>query len=138
MPDPEATDPLRDDVRSAWHRWIDMLVPLRPALHGYCRRLTGNLWDAEDLVQNTLLRAFAHWGVTYPGVRNPRGYLLRTATNVWIDTMRRRRVEARAAGPDLDPPAGGAAPDASTDVRDAGHRLLQRLSPQERAAVVLK
>jgi RNA polymerase sigma-70 factor (ECF subfamily) len=46
-------------------------------------------------------------------------------------------VEA-AAGPDLDPPASGAEPDASTDVRDAGHRLLQRLSPQERAAVVLK
>jgi hypothetical protein len=69
---------------------------LRPALHGYCRRLAGNLWDAEDLAHDTLLRAFGQWGVTTPEIRNPRAYLLRTATNVWIDTLRRRETEARA------------------------------------------
>ena len=41
MPDAETPDALRDDLRAAWHRYIDVLVPLRPALHGYCRRLTG-------------------------------------------------------------------------------------------------
>ena len=65
-----------------WHNFIDALMPLRPGLHAYCRKLTGNLWDAEDLVQETLLRAFGHWGVIYPGIRDPRACLLKTATNV--------------------------------------------------------
>jgi RNA polymerase sigma-70 factor (ECF subfamily) len=133
------TDTLRDDLRTAWHRYVDMLVPLRPALYGYCRRLAGNLWDAEDLVQDTLLRAFGRWGVTYPEIRDPRAYLLRTATNVWIDTVRRRETEARSpiTNPDVSS-APSASPETSSEVRDAGSRLLQRLSPQERAALVLR
>ncbi len=136
---PEMDDGLRDELRTAWHRYVDTLVPLRPALHGYCNRLTGNLWDAEDLVQDTLLRAFGQWGVTQPSIRNPQAYLLRTATNVWIDKLRRRDTAARAPTAELDEVA---TPEtslaASRDVREAGTRLLQRLPPQERAAVVLK
>jgi RNA polymerase sigma-70 factor (ECF subfamily) len=62
MAEGETSDPLRDALCTAWHLYVDALVPVRPALHGYCRRLTGNLWDAEDLVQDTLVRAFAQWG----------------------------------------------------------------------------
>ena len=139
MAEGEVPDTLGDDLRTAWHRYVDLLIPLRPALYGYCRRLTGNVWDAEDLVQDALLRAFGHWGVTYPAIQNPRAYLLRTATNVWIDTLRRRQTEARASMADpADATAPGPDPGRSSDVRDAGARLLQRLSPQERAAVVLK
>jgi RNA polymerase sigma-70 factor (ECF subfamily) len=87
------------------------------------------------------VRAFSQWGVAEGDVRNPRAYLLRAATNVWIDHVRRRETEARAlaagAGTDAGPGAGPA-PDQSARVRDAGERLLQRLSPQERAAIVLK
>jgi RNA polymerase sigma-70 factor (ECF subfamily) len=127
---------MQDDVRGAWHRYIDLTAPLRPALHGYCRRLTGNLWDAEDLVQDTLLRGFGALGHVHHSIQNPRAYLLRTATNLWIDTVRRRVLEAaalatRAAEPGGDAPAPGAA-------RDVGVALMQRLAPQERAAVVLK
>ncbi len=139
MGDPENPDVLRDELRTAWHRYVDMLAPLRPALHGYCRRLTGNLWDAEDLVQDTLLRTFGHLGFINHDIRNPRAYLLRTATNVWIDEQRRRQIESRA--PAIDPddaPDPDVDPSRSSSVHDAGERLLQRLSPQERAAVVLK
>jgi RNA polymerase sigma-70 factor (ECF subfamily) len=139
MAEHEIPDALGPDLRTTWHRYVDALVPLRPALHGYCRRLAGNLWDAEDLVQETLLRAFGQWGVTAPGIRNPRAYLLRTATNVWIDQLRRREREARAPSTSPDEtPAHGADPTMAREVRDAGSRLLQRLSPQERAALVLK
>jgi RNA polymerase sigma-70 factor, ECF subfamily len=129
-------DELRDDVRAAWHRYIDVIAPLRPVLHGYCRRLTGDVWDAEDLVQDTLLRAFGTLGSVFTRIENPRAYLLRTATNLWIDAVRRRGTEAVAladAAPD-PAPAG----DTAAAVRDAGTVLLQRLAPQERAAVVLK
>ena len=138
MAEPESPDVLRDELRRAWHRYIDLLAPLRPALHGYCRRLAGNLWDAEDLVQNTLLRAFGHLGFMHREIRNPRAYLLRTATNVWIDAQRRRKTEV-AADTSLSPePEVAPGPGAVGDVRDAGSRLMQRLSPQERAAVLLK
>jgi RNA polymerase sigma-70 factor, ECF subfamily len=139
MSDVDVPATLHADLRTAWHRWVDMLVPLRPALYGYCRRLTGNVWDAEDLAQETLLRAFGRWGVTTPAIREPRAYLLRTATNAWIDTLRRRETEARAPAVDPDQtPATSGDPTMAAGVRDAGARLLQRLSPQERAAVVLK
>jgi len=58
---------------------------------------------------------------------------------VWLDTLRRRQTEAR--NPDMHPDETGTSdpsPETSSEVRDAGSRLLQRLSPQERAAVVLK
>src|SRR5262249_32887764 len=139
MPDVEIPEVLRDDLRAAWHRYVDMLVPLRPDLHRYCRRLAGNIWDAEDLAQDTLVRAFGRWGVTYPEVREPPAYLLRPATNVWIDPLRRRDTESLAHP--LHPeqlPAPGTNPETASAVRDASARLLQALSPQERAALVLK
>ena len=104
MADAELPDALRDELRAAWHRYLDLVAPLRPALHRYCRRLTGNLWDAEDLVQETLLRAFGTLGSLHQRVENPRAYLFRAATNVWIDTLRRRGTEADA----LAAQAGGA------------------------------
>jgi RNA polymerase sigma-70 factor (ECF subfamily) len=127
---------LRDELRAAWHRYVDLTAPLRGDLHRYCRRLTGNLWDAEDLVQETLLRAFSRLGQVHHEVRNPRAYLLRTATHSWIDSLRRRasESEAQAALP-APAPQGGVGPGL---LRDAGSALLGRLAPQERAAVLLK
>jgi RNA polymerase sigma-70 factor (ECF subfamily) len=136
MGEAEIPDQLRDGLRTAWHHYVDLLAPLRPDLHRYCRRLTRNLWDAEDLAQETLLRAFATLGSVHHQIRNPRAYLLRTATHAWIDTVRRRDSEAAAlAAPAREEPARAESPGA---VRDAGAALLRRLAPQERAAVVLK
>jgi RNA polymerase sigma-70 factor (ECF subfamily) len=131
----ELPDALRDELRAAWHRYVDRVAPLRPALHALCRRLTGNVWEAEDLVQDTLLRGFATLGSVHHPIQNPRAYLFRTATNLWIDAQRRRGGEAHALG-GAEAPGGPAPPDAGA--REAGERLLQRLAPQERAAVVLK
>lgn len=127
---------LRDELRTAWHRYVDLSAPLRPALHGYCRRLTGNPWDAEDLVQETLLRAFATLGSIHHEIENPRSYLLRVASNLWIDAARRRESESRALAAQAEDvahhePAPGA-------LRDVGRAVMERLAPQERAAVVLK
>lgn len=126
---------LQGDLRAAWHRYVDLTAPLRPALHSYCRRLTGNLWDAEDLVQDTLLRAFATLGSIHHEVANPRAYLLRVASNLWIDATRRRESEARALEGSALAGESASTPGA---LRDAGRVLLERLAPQERAALVLK
>jgi RNA polymerase sigma-70 factor (ECF subfamily) len=136
MGDAKVPDALVDELRGAWQRYIDLLIPLRPGLHRYCRRLTGNLWDAEDLAQDTLLRAFATLGSMHQSIENPRAYLFRTATNGWIDTLRRRGSESDALAAQPGPAAASAPPPGA--VRDAGATVLQYLSPQERAAVVLK
>ena len=136
MSELELPDALRDDMRAAWHRYLDLVAPARPALHAYCRRLTRNVWDAEDLVQDALLRAFGSLGLHHEPVRNPRGYLLRIATNAWIDTLRKRKSESEALAQQERPESDS--PETAAQVRDAGARLLQRLAPRERAAVVLK
>jgi RNA polymerase sigma-70 factor, ECF subfamily len=128
---------LGSELGLAWRRFVDLVAPERPALYAYCRRLTGSVWDAEDLAQDSLLRAFGRWGVTYPPIKDPRAYLLRTATNVWIDALRHRQSEAKAL---LRSHELSDAPhqNESLEFRDASAKLLRMLSPQEQAALVLK
>lgn len=71
-----------DELCGAWHHDVGLTAPLSPVLHNCCRRLAGNLWDAEDLVQDTLLRAFGALGHIHHQIASPRAYLLRTATNL--------------------------------------------------------
>ena len=136
MADIELPGGLQYELRGAWHRYLDLLAPIRPALHGYCRRLTGNLWDAEDPVQDTLLRGFGALGHVHHQIQNPRAYLLRMAAHLWIDGVRRRVIEVAAIAAQAAEP-GSATPQPGA-VRDAGVALLQRLAPKERTAVVLK
>ena len=139
MGDTQSNDPaLAQELKTAWHRLVDVLVPLRPGLHAYCRKLTRNLWDAEDLVQDTLVRAFGQWGVSYPPIRDPRAYLLRTATNVWIDAIRRRETVANAPPDATATTVPAASVEMAAHVRQASAHALQHLSPQETAAIVLK
>ena len=137
MDDFQLSDDMRDEMRAAWHRYLDRVEPFRPLLHGYCRRLTRQLWDAEDLAQETLIRGFHRLAYHHDPIENPRAYLLRVATHAWIDHLRRRESEERLTPP--PPPEAGPDPAATAGVaRDAGTTLFQRLAPRESAAVILK
>ncbi len=142
MEDIELNDQLRRGLVSAWHEFLEALDPIRPDLYRYCRRLTGNIWDAEDLVQETLLRAFGHLSQVLYSIKHPRTYILRMASNLWIDTMRRRASEADALALHANDPSNATAPASSaaeaSELREAGARLMLSLAPQERAVVVLK
>lgn len=130
------TEQIDRTLRAAWHGFVDATAAHRPVLHNVCRRLAGNLWDAEDLVQDTLINAFGRWGIAHPPIRDARAYLLRTATHLWIDRLRRRDAERRALAMPGDETA--TLPSDPTNIRAAGEQLLHLLSPQERAALVLK
>ena len=123
---------LAEEVRGSWHHFVDVFEPLRPDLYRYTRYLTRSAWEAEDLVQDTLARAFVTLGCTSQPPANPKAWLFRVASNVWIDRIRRTR-EAPGEIPDV---AGELEPDGID--RDAAAHLIGRLAPQERAAVVLK
>ncbi len=120
-------------VRGSWHRFLDTYEPLRPELYRYCRQLTRNPWDAEDLAQDALLRAFATLGQLGEAPVRPRAWLFRVASNLWIDRLRRRRPEQP-----LQEEAARATASHPLAAREAAGTLLVRLSPQERAALVLK
>ena len=124
-------------IRGPWRRYIDRLAEHRPALHAYCRRLTGNVWDGEDLVQDTLLRVFSLLGKTDARLENPKAYLIRTATNLWIDRVRRSAREQAAMALE-QPEAVSVAPREPADGRPAAKALFEMLHPQERAAILLK
>jgi RNA polymerase sigma-70 factor, ECF subfamily len=137
------TDSISNDdsrrLRRAWFDYLDTLEPLRAPLHDYGLRLTGNVWDAEDLVQETLLKGFAMIGRgdlhgSGSPVANSRAYIFRVATNLWTDAERRRQRERLAlAQVDVGPASPGPQP-----LRDAAARLFAAATPQARAAVVLK
>lgn len=128
---------IRDQARAAWHSYIDFFVPFRPELFRYCRRLTGDVWDAEDLVQETMLNGFGVLG-RVNSVVNPSGYLVRIATNLWLDAVRRREVAERAAERERDEQVTNQAKADPGEVRHAAAALMHMLGPQERAAFLLK
>ncbi|HEY3593739.1 MAG TPA: sigma-70 family RNA polymerase sigma factor [Polyangiaceae bacterium] len=122
---------LSGTVRQSLQRFLDVYEPLRPELYRYCRYLTASPWDAEDLAQDALARAFATLGQMTDAPPNPRAWLFRVASNLWIDQRRRVREAPESA----KEPSQFEEPRAS---REAAGTLIARLSPQERAAVVLK
>jgi RNA polymerase sigma-70 factor (ECF subfamily) len=141
MADPDSPFSVQPQVRPPWRRYLDALAPLRPDLHRYCCRLTGNLWDGEDLAQDTLVRVFSLLGKIDADLQNPRAYLIRTATNLWIDRMRRQSREREVLAAERSeavglPPVNDLSQ--ATEVREATGRFFQRLAPRERAAVLLK
>ncbi|GAA5126932.1 RNA polymerase subunit sigma-70 [Haloechinothrix salitolerans] len=143
---------------------VEDLEAHRAALTGYCYRLLGSAADTDDAVQETLIRAYRKID-SYDSVRAKlTTWLHKIATNVCIDML--RGASKRALATDLGPAADGSdlgaplpsdrfvepMPDARlfgvTDpadrvvaretVRLAFIAALQRLSAQQRAALVLR
>ena len=134
----------------------------RRELLAHCYRMTGSLYDAEDLVQETYLRAWKAYD-RFEGKSSVRTWLHRIATNTCLTALeaRQRRplptglgapdsdptaeLEARPEVPWLEPlPDGDDSTDPSTvvgtreSVRLAFIAALQHLSPRQRAVLVLR
>ncbi|MBS2011720.1 MAG: sigma-70 family RNA polymerase sigma factor [Deltaproteobacteria bacterium] len=125
---------LASALRSSWNGFLDTYEPLRSDLYRYCRHLTRSPWDAEDLAQDAMARAFVTLGQLGQPPANPRAWLFRVASNLWLDQLRRRRSET-AAGGEVEETAVASDPRLA---REAAGTLIGGLAPRERAAVVLK
>ena len=135
-------------------------------LAGYCYRMLGSPLDAEDAVQDTMLRAWREFG-RFEGRSSLTTWLHRIATNVCIDMLRKRgrrtmpmelQPPTRAEGAQIPPPltertwvlpipdamlADGTADPAEQVVSRETVRLafvaaLQRLTPRQRAVLILR
>lgn len=77
-------------ARNLYASFIESIEEYRSALWKYCMHLTSNTWDAEDLVQETLMKTFVSLGqIKHPVI--PKSYLFRIASNTWIDQHRKTR-----------------------------------------------
>src|SRR5215475_16117532 len=78
------------------------------ALYAHALRLvSGDRQRAEDLVQETLLRAWRHPGAMDPDRGSVRAWLFTTARNLAIDSWRRRSVRVTEVITDTPPEAPG-------------------------------
>ena len=121
------------------------LIALLPRLRRYARALAGDAGRADDLVQDTLERAWTKSALFRPG-SDLRAWLFALMHNVYLNGVRRRIPGDAQSGsgraPDLDddPLASLVDPTASAEadaaVSDIG-RALACLADEQRAAILL-
>src|SRR5204863_4562869 len=73
---------------------FDQLETHRPALTGHCYRMLGSAFDADDAVQETMVRAWRGLG-RFDGRASLRTWMYRIATNVCLDVLSDRSRRAR-------------------------------------------
>ncbi|QDO86933.1 sigma-70 family RNA polymerase sigma factor [Ornithinimicrobium ciconiae] len=134
----------------------------RRELLAHCYRMSGSAHDAEDLVQETYLRAWRAYD-RFEGRSSMRTWLYRIATNVCLTALEgraRRPLPTGLGQPSSDPDAplsepqevpwlsplpdamGGSVPEDAAEQRESVHlafiAALQHLPPRQRAALVLR
>lgn len=135
-------DSILSQLEESRRRFLALVNDVRPDLHRYCARMTGSIVDGEDVVQDTLARAYYELSELkeLPAMRS---WLFRIAHNRALDYLRRyeRRMgeplevaEEMAADDAVEPDV---ALERDEAVRAAISRFLE-LAPAQRSCVILK
>jgi RNA polymerase sigma factor (sigma-70 family) len=105
----------------------ELLQEYVPRVYRFALRLTHDPHAAEDLTQETFLRAWRHRGL----LRRPealRVWLFRIAANLWRDQLRRGKLPVAQAGPlPIDFASNTPAPERSVEDQDDLRRALEAL-----------
>ena len=149
------------------HAFRDLVGPYRSELHAHCYRMLGSVHDADDALQDALVRAWR--GLSrFAGRGSLRSWLYTIATNTCLDLIAARPSRilpidyGPAADPDSDPDQpllesawmepypddqlgledGQSAPEARYEQREAVElafiAALQHLPPRQRATLILR
>jgi RNA polymerase sigma factor (sigma-70 family) len=135
-----ASDSIVSDLQEGRRRFLELVEDVRADLHRYCARMTGSIADGEDVVQDTLARAYYELS-ELKEVPALRPWLFRIAHHRALDFL--RRYDRRMRDPlevamdlaDDDQPDNRLAREEA--VRAAVSRFLD-LAPAQRSCVILK
>lgn len=135
-------DAILGTLEEARRQFLALVDEVRPELHRYCTRMTGSVADGEDVVQDTLARAYYQLS-ELKALPPLRPWLFRIAHNRAIDRWRHdayRQAEPLDAASEI---AGDEAfePDQALARHQAVHAALSlflQLAPAQRGCVILK
>ena len=122
---------------SGWEQVVERLVAERgEALTRYAFYVSGSHEDAADLVQDALVKTFGRLRNGFT-VDSAEAYVRRAILTTWVDRTRRstrwRRIAHLTVVPDT-----GDTPTDDSEARIDLHEELRKLSPRERACLVLR
>lgn len=131
--------------------FVRLTAPYRQQLHTHCYRILGSLHDADDALQEAMLRAWRGIGRFQPQAPLS-AWLYRIATNVCLRMLEQRsREHGRAVDAHLEPypdrlleelPSPALGPEDAVEQRDriglAFVTAMQLLPPKQRVTVVLR
>lgn len=137
MTEPVAVTLLATADVEAHQHFVELVAEVRPDLFRYCARLTGSVFDGEDIVQETLAKAhLALGGMAEPPALKP--WLFRIAHNAAMDFL--KRYERKHVELVADPPETSEPEDSGVDAELLEAALVRfvALPPAQRSALVLK
>lgn len=120
----------------AHQQFVDLVNEVRPELFKYCARMTGSIFDGEDIVQETLARAYSSLrGAHHPPLKP---WLFHVAHNAAMDFLKRH--ERKHVTLMAEPPDASDEDESATDAALLEAALLRFvvLPPLQRSALVLK
>jgi RNA polymerase sigma-70 factor (ECF subfamily) len=133
--------PLAEPASRAADDGSEVFAPLRRRLFGIAYRVLGRWAEAEDVVQDVWVR----WQRYDRGaILNPTAFLVTATTRLAINATQTARVRRETSVGDWSPECTDSGGDPASEVVNAEdlecgiHLLLERLSPTERAAFVLR
>jgi RNA polymerase sigma-70 factor (ECF subfamily) len=106
-----------------------------PRLRRYARALVGDRYVADDLVQDTLERAWNKFYLWRPG-SDLRAWLFTIMHNVFVNQARRRRKEFEELTDEMPAAAVRATQGDQLELQDVD-RVLRSISPEQREVVLL-
>jgi RNA polymerase sigma factor (sigma-70 family) len=118
-------------------QFMKLVDEVRPELHRYCARMTGSIFDGEDILQETLARAYYALGqMVQPPNLKP--WLFRIAHNTAMDFI--RRYERQHVEPVADVPDRAQPEESGVDpaLVEAALTVFAELPPAQRSAAILK
>tara|TARA_R110002073_G_scaffold123819_10_gene267931 strand:+ start:98618 stop:99271 length:654 start_codon:yes stop_codon:yes gene_type:complete len=110
-------------IRKERARFEETVLPHANALYGSAYRLTRNAGDAEDLVQETLLRAYRFWH-SYTEGSNCKAWLFKILSNTFINSYQRKKRSGEILN-------AAVAEQESTDGVLIHAKSLNQLTPEE-------
>ena len=133
----DQTRALLPAMMEARDQFMELVDDIRPELHRYCARMTGSVFDGEDVVQETLAKAYFALGQMLQPP-NLRPWLFRIAHNTAMDLL--KRYERQHVEPVAELPERAEPEDAGVDplLVESALGVFAELPPVQRSAAILK